>query len=163
MTRADSMRQTASMIRWISEAGTASDHTTLAVLLLRQLLADLLVDLDSLVLAEVLQLEHLPDFDLAVDERRAPRPFDSLFPGLRLDEPEATPSFRKRPVDDSRFAALEVRAPFELACRPSPASIIPFLTICSLNLPISASSFALGSTPASDSFDALTMSMKRIG
>ena len=66
--------------------------------------------IDAVVLAEVLQLEHLPDFDLAIDERRAAGPLDGLFLRLRLDEPEAGDEllgFRERPVHDGRLAALE--------------------------------------------------------
>src|SRR5688500_13303250 len=55
-----------------------------------------------------------------------------------------------------------MRAPFELGCSPSPASITPALISSSLNLPMSASSCSVGITPASDSFDALTSTMKRI-
>src|SRR5205823_1303333 len=54
------------------------------------------------------------------------------------------------------------RAPFELACRPSPASMTPAFTNSSLNLPISASSSVVGRTPASDSLLALTITMNRI-
>ena len=42
------------------------------------------------------------------------------------------------------------RAPFELACNPSPASITPAFTISSLNRPISASISFVGRAPASD-------------
>src|SRR5689334_14374936 len=54
------------------------------------------------------------------------------------------------------------RAPLELACRPSPASITPALTSSSLNFPISASSSWVGSTPASVSLLAFTISMNRM-
>ena len=42
-------------------------------------------------------------------------------------------------------------APFEVGCRPSPASITPALTSSSLYLVIASSSSVLGITPASDS------------
>ena len=42
-----------------------------------------------------------------------------------------------------------MRAPFELGCRPSPASMTPAFTISSLNLPIAVSNSVLGMTPAS--------------
>src|SRR5262245_58867948 len=54
------------------------------------------------------------------------------------------------------------RFPLLLACRPSPANITPALTSSSLNLPMSASSFSLGITPASEFFVALTITMTRI-
>src|SRR4030095_6929491 len=54
------------------------------------------------------------------------------------------------------------RAPFELGCSPSPASITPALISSSLNLPISVSSSALGRTPASEFLSALTSTMNRI-
>src|SRR5262245_28101640 len=51
------------------------------------------------------------------------------------------------------------RAPFELGCRPSPASMTPAFTSSSLNLPMAAKSSWLGSSPASDAFVALTKTM----
>src|SRR5581483_6784900 len=54
------------------------------------------------------------------------------------------------------------RAPFELGCRPSPASITPALTSSSLNLAISASSFSSGILPASLSLLALIKIMNRM-
>src|SRR5580704_13038277 len=53
------------------------------------------------------------------------------------------------------------RAPFELACRPSAASITPAFTSSSLYFIISLSSSWLGSTPASLLLSALTMTMNR--
>ena len=62
------------------------------------------------------------------------------------------------------FFPLEnrTRAPFELGCSPSPASITPAFTSSSLNLFISVRIFSLGSTPASVSLSALTSTMNRI-
>src|SRR5207245_1385727 len=54
------------------------------------------------------------------------------------------------------------RAPFELDWSPSPASITPAFTSCSLNLPISARIFWSGRTPASESLFAFTITMNRI-
>jgi len=54
------------------------------------------------------------------------------------------------------------RAPFELGCSPSPASITPAFTSSSLNFPISVNSLSLGMTPASEFRVALTITMKRI-
>ena len=54
------------------------------------------------------------------------------------------------------------RVPFELGWSPSPAISTPAFAISSLNCPIAARSSLLGSTPASDSFDALTSIMNRI-
>ena len=54
------------------------------------------------------------------------------------------------------------RAPLELGCSPSPASIMPAFTSSSLKLPISVSSFWSGITPASESSVALTITMTRI-
>src|SRR5262245_9985105 len=54
------------------------------------------------------------------------------------------------------------RAPFELGCSPSPASITPAFTSSSLYFPISASSFSLGITPASVFLSALSRIMNRI-
>src|ERR1700712_1396221 len=58
--------------------------------------------------------------------------------------------------------AYLMRAPFEVGCRPSPASMTPALTISSLNLPIAVSSSVLGITPASLSLLAFTITMNRI-
>src|SRR5690348_11133290 len=49
-----------------------------------------------------------------------------------------------------------------LGCNPSQLSMIPALTISSLNLPIAASSSVVGMTPASASLFALTITIKRI-
>src|SRR6478672_513595 len=54
------------------------------------------------------------------------------------------------------------RAPFELGCRPSPASMIPAFTNSSLYLPMALRSASLGRTPASESLVARTITMKRI-
>ena len=54
------------------------------------------------------------------------------------------------------------RAPFELGCSPSPASITPAFTSSSLNFPISVNSSVLGITPASESFVAFTITMNRM-
>src|ERR1700754_1192117 len=54
------------------------------------------------------------------------------------------------------------RLPLLLGCRPSPASMMPAFTSSSLNLPMSANSFSLGITPASEFLLALTITMTRI-
>src|SRR4030095_12012360 len=54
------------------------------------------------------------------------------------------------------------RAPFELGCNPSPASITPALFNSSLNLLISARSWSLGILPASEFLLALTITMNLI-
>src|ERR1700761_3371128 len=56
-----------------------------------------------------------------------------------------------------------MRAPFEDGCKPSPESMIPAFTSCSLKAPISANSSFVGRTPASLRSVALTMTMNRIG
>src|SRR6266571_3693613 len=69
----------------------------------------------------------------------------------------------KGPSTTVRFAPENrTRAPFELGCSPSPASITPAFTSSSLNFPIAARSFSSGITPASESLLALTMIMNRI-
>src|SRR3954467_9029306 len=55
-----------------------------------------------------------------------------------------------------------IRAPFEVGCRPSPASRTPALTNSSLNLPIAVSNSVLGITPASLSLLAFTITINRI-
>src|SRR5262249_52838843 len=54
------------------------------------------------------------------------------------------------------------RAPLELGCSPSPASITPAFTSCSLYLPIFSRISALGSAPVSGSALALTITMNRM-
>src|SRR5262249_13315158 len=55
------------------------------------------------------------------------------------------------------------RAPFELGCRPSPASMTPAFTNSSLNLPISASSCVFVFWPFLEFFLVLTKSMNCMG
>src|SRR5574342_699838 len=55
------------------------------------------------------------------------------------------------------------RLPLRLGWRPSMASITPALTSSSLTLPMSARSFSLGMTPASEVLVAFTITMTRIG
>src|SRR5947199_274143 len=54
------------------------------------------------------------------------------------------------------------RAPLELACSPSPASITPAFSSWMLNFPISVRIFSSGRTPASESLLALTSTMTLI-
>src|ERR1700722_6471859 len=62
-----------------------------------------------------------------------------------------------------RFSPVNLtRAPFELACSPSPASITPALIRSWLNFPISERSSSLGRAPASEDLVALTITMNRI-
>src|SRR4051812_31083081 len=60
------------------------------------------------------------------------------------------------------FPSNRTRAPLELAWRPSPASITPAFTSSSLNFPIAVRIFSSGSTPASESLFAFTITMNRI-
>src|SRR3982074_2079211 len=62
----------------------------------------------------------------------------------------------------SCFPEYFIRAPFDVGCRPSPASMTPALTISSLNLPIAVSNSVPGITPASVSLFAFTITMNRI-
>src|SRR5512143_2626806 len=105
--RADSILQTASIARWVSEAVTASDHTIFnpsvedrakprLLLLTRHLRPNALLlrpELRSEFRAEIVRLEHLPDLELRLAAREGIRgafdPFDRLFSRFRLDQPEA--------------------------------------------------------------------------
>src|SRR3979490_3009745 len=58
--------------------------------------------------------------------------------------------------------AYLIRAPFDVGCSPSPASMTPAFTISSLNLPIAVSISVLGITPASLFLSAFTITMNRI-
>src|SRR5216684_5149288 len=69
----------------------------------------------------------------------------------------------KGPSTTVRFSPENrTRLPFELAWSPSAASSTPAFTSSSLNFPMSARSFCLGITPASESLLALTITMNRI-
>src|SRR5688572_6631902 len=63
---------------------------------------------------------------------------------------------------DRLLPAKRTRAPFELGCRPLPSSMTPALTNSSLNFAMAPSSSSDGIFPASESFDALTITMNRI-
>src|SRR5689334_551387 len=85
----------------------------LAYGLLLQLLPDPLVMLDRRARREILELEHLADFHFAFLERRTLHPLDGLGLRLRLNQPEPADQFLglgERPVDDGRFAAVELHA-----------------------------------------------------
>src|SRR6202171_5034546 len=60
------------------------------------------------------------------------------------------------------FPEYLIRAPFDVGCRPSPASMTPAFTISSLNLPMAVSNSVLGMTPASLFLSAFTITMNRI-
>src|SRR5260370_19007896 len=102
MTRADSMRQTASMVRCRSVADTATDHTSFkrgvqerlfVGGLIWQLSSEMYFVLDLLFGqdgCEVFHLKDLADFDFgAGDEGTALEPFDCLFYVADLPDPEA--------------------------------------------------------------------------
>src|SRR5438270_3787649 len=132
---ADSIRQTASIVRWVSVAVTATDYTIftranartnkqpssgapgLAPGVLVHLLADALFRLSELGgerVAEILRLEHLADFDLRLSARHgigaALDPFDAFFKRLHLEEPVAGDQLlglSEWPVDDRPLGARE--------------------------------------------------------
>src|SRR5665213_1630757 len=112
MTRADSMRQTASTVRCVARcelvADTATDHTSFKrgaqerlsgggligqLRPFRYLVLDLLFGQDG---REVFHLKDLPDFDFGVDVvgvGAALDPLDGLFKRLDLPDPEAGDEF----------------------------------------------------------------------
>ena len=119
--------------------------------------------------AEIIGLEHLANLNLRWAVERVGAALDpataSSMDAALISQNPATNSFvsGNGPSITVRWAPEKrTRLPFALECRPSPASITPALTSSSLYLPISASSFSLGITPASDSFVAFTITMKRI-
>src|SRR5438094_5179133 len=101
MSRGASIRQTASIARWMSEAVMATDQTIFPTplqaesgLLLRGRLRPqalfLLPEFGRERGTEVFRLEHLANFDLgAAVERGALQPLDRLFLRLDLPQPEA--------------------------------------------------------------------------
>src|SRR6202790_2573388 len=118
-------------------------------------------------LAKILGIEDLANFDLgAAVERRALHPFDGLVPRLHLNQPEPGNEIaghgERAVADATLLAGIFERAPFEVGCRPSPASMTPAFTISSLNLPIAVSNSVLGITPASLFLSAFTITMNRI-
>jgi len=104
------------------------------------LLAELAVALDCFAGTEVLELEDLPDLDLAVlgmRIRAALDPFDRLGLRLHLDDTIAGDQllrFREGAVDYGPLVPENlIRAPFELAWSPLASSSMPAFTISSLN------------------------------
>src|SRR4030081_3542989 len=109
MSFADSILQTASIARWMSDAVTASNHThctppckppgrpgsraAVRSLLRGDLRADaifLLPELRRELRAEILRLEYLAELDLGpAVEGGSLQPFDRLLSGLHLPDPEA--------------------------------------------------------------------------
>src|SRR5687768_16591403 len=138
MSFADSIRQTASIARWVLEAVTASNHTSAGsefkpdcaepwwlgpsrgcLLPGGDLLGHALFplpDLGCVVLAEIGGLEYRADLDLRLlaGRVRAPlHPLDGLVERLHLEEPEAGDDllrFGERPVDDRALGAREADA-----------------------------------------------------
>ena len=109
--------------------------------------------------AEVCRLEDLANLDLGLPSawdsgQRLTHSIASSFDFTCHIQKPAISSLvsAKGPSITVRLAPENLtRAPFELGWRPSPASMTPALTSSSLNLPISASSFSFGRTPASES------------
>src|SRR5256885_3090611 len=117
ISRADSIRQTASIVRWVSDVSGPGGGLRLQALVL-------LPQLGCVRLSEVVGLDHLPDLDL--ERTKAPlqfrcllaasgpgsplEPFDRLFLRLHLPQPVAGDQFLglgKRPIDHRRLAAGE--------------------------------------------------------
>src|SRR5213594_328561 len=125
MSLADSILQTASIVRWVSVAVTATDHTIFDSIsatrrsapglpLGGHLLAQALLSRAKLARGvarrEVLGLEHLADLHLGVLERSTLEPLDRLRLGLHLPEPEAGDQLLglgERPVDHGPLPAGE--------------------------------------------------------
>src|SRR5438093_2247827 len=125
MSLADSILQTASIVRWVSVAVTATDHTIFDSIsatrrsapglpLGGHLLAQALLSRAQLARGvarrEVLGLEHLADLHLGVLARSTLEPLDRLRLGLHLPEPEAGDQLLglgERPVDHGPLPAGE--------------------------------------------------------
>ena len=81
---------------------------------------------------------------------------NEAFPLLR----NAHAGFHKGPSMTVRDVPEKLtRAPLELGVNPAASSRMPALTSCSLYLPMAVSNSVLGISPASESFEALTMTM----
>src|SRR6266851_5250602 len=109
ISRADSIRQTASIVRWVSDVSGLGGR-------LRPPALVLLPQLGRVRLPEVVRLEHLANFDLTVVAGGigdALDPFDRLFPRLHLPDPEAGDELLRLgegPVDDGPLPAREFDA-----------------------------------------------------
>src|SRR5262249_53303487 len=119
---------------------------------------------------EVLRFEHLPNLDSAsspgmgLGQRLTQSivSFSDLHCQIQKPATSSLVSAKGPSITVRLFAENLTRAPFELACSPSAASITPALVSSSLNLPISARSFSLGIMPASEFLLALTITMNRM-
>src|SRR5262245_52566413 len=131
MSFACSIRKIASTVRWVSVAAMATDHTISTLirasrtcsaakwhrwvgrLRLFHPFGQAAVMLDRFAHAKVLQLEHLPDLDLAdlvVGIGAAPDPFDGFSKGLALQYPVTGDEFvglGEGAVDHGAFVAGE--------------------------------------------------------
>jgi hypothetical protein len=97
----------------------------------------LLAELRGHGVPEVVGGEHLADLDLVVLERRLPDPLDDLLARGDLQDPEAGDEFLRLGEGPPTTVVLpslsnRTRAPLELGCSPSPASMTPALTSSSL-------------------------------
>src|SRR5215218_5562036 len=106
ISRVDSIRQTASIARWVAASDTGRSALAVGGGLLAQPLA-LLAHLRRHLVAEVVDLEHLADLDLAVllhRVRAALDPLDGLVHRLALPQPvpgDQLLGLGERAVDDA--------------------------------------------------------------
>jgi hypothetical protein len=105
----------------------------------------LLAELRCELGAEILGFEHLADLDLSLFARHgigtALDPIDRLLHFQSQNPATNSLVSANGPSITIRFSPENLtRAPFELGCNPSPASITPAFVSSSLNLPISVSS-----------------------
>src|SRR3954453_12592647 len=117
ISRAASIRQTASIVRWtVSGVCVIFRRTRASLLAGRDLVAQLLLPFPQFrreVRAEVLGLGDPPDLDLGVLERRALEPFGGLLERGDLPDPETADQLLglgERTVDDVRLRAVEAHS-----------------------------------------------------
>jgi hypothetical protein len=119
---------------------------------------------------EVLGSEDLADLDVGLVPRMRARallrPRDRFVERLALQiQKPATSSFVSVNGPSTTLFLLSfenlTRAPFELGCSPSAASMTPAWISSSLKRPMSSKACAFGITPASESFVAFTNTRNR--
>jgi hypothetical protein len=121
----------------------------------------------SEILTPITSLIYRANFDFRSSlEGSALEPLHGFVHRAHLPHPVARDQFlvsAKGPSITARCSPEKLtRVPFEVGCRPSPASITPALTSCSLYFRIQVRISESGRMPASDSSVAFTRTMTRM-
>src|SRR5882757_5677466 len=179
MTRADSILQTASMVRCRSVADTATDHTSFNPWMQVRLFVGGLIWQLSPFCYFVLDIFFGQESSISKTWRISISESTAWGLGQRLTHSMASSRDLTCQIQKPAMSSLVsvkgpsttvrdlpenlTRAPLELGWRPSMASTMPAFMSSSLYLPMSAKSCGSGRAPSfSDSGVALTMTMNRI-